>query len=103
MTMEFYFDDKKCDEAGYLKEDCLDAVRKHFTKRNKNGTIREIEEGIFEGTMDDFSAFGTAVNFEDYEWLRETVSEWYWTIPERESGKNRVDMVASAKEYGLWE
>jgi len=102
MTMEFYFDDKKCDEAGYLKEDCLGAVRNHFVKRNKNGTIREIEEGIFEGTMDDFDAFTSALYFENREWFRETVSGWYWTIPEMESGKERVDMVACAKECNAW-
>jgi len=103
MTMEFYFDDKKCEETGYLKEDCLDAIRRHFAKNNPNGTIKETSEGIFEGVLKDINTFGFLVALEEKEWFRETVSGWYWTVPEMESGKNRVDMIASAKEHGLWE
>lgn len=102
MTMEFYFDENKCKEAGYLKDDCLNTVRKLFTAQNKNGTIKETEEGIFEGTLKDFDAFGAALDFSGSKWFQNTISGWYWTVPEMESGKNRVDMVAVAKKYDSW-
>jgi len=102
MTMEFYFDDKKCEETGYLKEDCLDAIRRHFAKNNPNGTIKETSEGIFEGTLKDYNAFGTTIFLDECEWFKATASGWYWTIPEMESGKRRFDMIADSKKHGTW-
>lgn len=102
MIMEFYFDDEKCEKAGYEKEECLNALRRHFAKNNQYGTIKETSEGIFEGEWHDFDAFGTTIFVTNCEWFKSTTCGWYWTVPEWESGKEREDMIASAKEYGQW-
>ena len=93
MKMEFYFDEDKCKEYGISEECCLATIRKRFEDHNINDTIEETDDGVFEGTEDDFAAFATMLVFENCEWFQNTIGEWYWTMID--GGELiRQDMVA---------
>lgn len=78
MKMEFIIDDEKCKKEGFEKADCYIVIRKHFDKWNKNGTIKEIQEGIFVGEEDDINAFGSTFSLTDTNWFLKVIKEWYW-------------------------
>ncbi|HPZ00190.1 MAG TPA: hypothetical protein PLS28_01815 [Clostridiales bacterium] len=102
MTMEFYFDDKKCEETGYLKENCLNAIRRYLQERNKNGTIKETSEGVFVGTFDDIKTFCQLSFLADVSWFKSTISKWTWSVPEMDGYEYQYDMISGAKKHGLW-
>ena len=78
MKMEFIMDDEKCKKEGFEKGDCYAVIRKHFDKWNKNGTIKEIQEGVFVGEEDDINAFGSTFSLTDTNWFLKVIKEWYW-------------------------
>lgn len=78
--MEFIIDDEKCKKEGINKTDCFADIRRHFYEWNKNGTIKEIQEGIFIGEETDINAFGSTFSLTDTNWFLKVIKEWYWYI-----------------------
>lgn len=80
MKMEFIIDDEKCKKEGFKKEDCFNAIRKFFARYNRNGTIEEIQEGIFIGEEKDRVAFGTTACLTNTNWFLKVIKEWNWYV-----------------------
>ncbi len=96
MKMEFIFDEEKLKKEGYTEEQCLDVIRRHFSKLNRNGTIHETHKGFFEGTDDDYGAFGSSVSFTNSNWFLKVIKEWYWYVDEHDGkGEQKEDGLES--------
>ncbi len=96
--MEFIFDKNKLKENGYTEEQCLNAIRKHFNSYNSK-TIREIENGVFEGSEEDWSAFGSTSRFPYTNWFLKVIKEWYWYVDEGDGqGEQKGDCLKSFYE-----
>lgn len=80
MKMEFIIDDERCKKEGFKRTDCLNEIRKYFKKFNKNGTIKEIQEGIFVGEENDRVAFGTTACLTHTNWFLKVIKEWNWYV-----------------------
>lgn len=91
--MEFIFDKNKLEEAGYKEEQCLNAIRKHFDSYKSN-TIKEIENGVFIGEEEDWSAFGSTAIFPYTSWFLKVIKEWYWYVDEGDgNGEQKGDCL----------
>ena len=96
--MEFIFDKEKLKRAGYEEEQCLNAIRKHFNSY-KSKTIKEIAKGIFEGTDDDWNAFGSTARFPYTSWFLKVIKEWYWYVDEGDGqGEKKGDCLEAYYE-----
>lgn len=99
MKMEFIFDKDKLNKEGYTEEQCLNVIRKHFKKYDKDNSIKETRKGFFEGSdeQDDYSAFSTAISLSHTNWFLKVISEWYWYINEG-NGEEKEDCLKSYYE-----
>lgn len=70
---EFIIDDEKCKQEGFKRTDCLNELRKYFKRLNKNGTIKEIQEGIFIGEETKINAFGSTFSLTDTNWFLKVI------------------------------
>ncbi len=96
--MEFIFDKEKIEEYGYTEEQCLNAIRKHFNSYNSK-TIKEVKPGIFEGSEEDWNAFGATARFPYTSWFLKVIKEWYWYIDEGDGqGEQKGDCLKSFYE-----
>lgn len=95
MKMEFIFDKNKLEKAGYKEEQCLNAIRKHFEEWDSK-TIKETQQGVFEGTDDDWEAFASATVFPYTKWFLNVIKEWYWYVDEGDGlGEQKEDCLES--------
>lgn len=78
MKMEFIIDDEKCKKEGFEKQQCLEIIKKHFAKYNKRGTIKEIQNGVFEGEESDLIAFGSTFCLTSTNWFLKVIRQWNW-------------------------
>lgn len=93
MRMVFIFDKNKLKEHGYEEEQCLNAIRRHF-EEYKSKTIKEIKKGVFEGSEDDWNAFGSTSRFPYTTWFLKVIKEWYWYVDEGDGlGEQKEDML----------
>lgn len=100
MKMEFIFDKEKLRQEGYTKEQCLNVIRNHFSRLNRHNTIREISEGVFEGTDSDYGAFGSTTKFPHSQWFLKVIKEWYWYIDEGDGkGEQKEDCLDAHYQY----
>lgn len=98
MKMEFIFDNNKLQKEGYDEEKCLDAIRKHFKGYNSK-TIKETKKGFFEGTKDDWNAFGSTARLPYTSWFLKVIKEWYWYVDEGDGqGLQKEDCLQSYYE-----
>lgn len=81
MKMEFVFDKDKLLKYNYTEKRCLDVIRKHFKSFNSK-TIKEIENGIFEGSEEDWNAFSSTARLPYTSWFLNVIKEWYWYVDE---------------------
>lgn len=80
MKMEFIIDEEKCKKEGFKREDCFNVIRGHFDRWNKNGTIKEIQEGVFLGEEEDLNAFGSTFSLTGTNWFLKVIKEWNWYV-----------------------
>ena len=98
MKMEFIFDKEKLQKEGYSEEQCLDVIRKFFKGYNSK-TIKEIKKGVFEGSEDDWNAFGDTSKFPYTSWFLKVIREWYWYVDEGDGlGVQKEDCLKSYYE-----
>lgn len=98
MKMEFIFDKQKLKKEGYKEEQCFDAIRRHFQEYNSK-TIKEIKRGVFEGSEDDWNAFGSTARFPYTSWFLKVIKEWYWYVDEGDGlGEQKEDCLQSYYE-----
>lgn len=98
MKMIFIFDKDKLKKEGYKEEQCLAAIRKHFDSY-KSPTIKEVQKGVYEGTEEDWSAFGASVRFTYTKWFLKVIKEWYWYVDEGDGlGEQKQDCLQSYYE-----
>ena len=101
MKMVFIFDKERLESSGYKEEQCLNAIRKHFDSYNSN-TIKEIEKGVFEGSEDDWNAFGATARFPYTSWFLKVIKEWYWYVDEGDGlGERKEDFLKSYYEVNV--
>lgn len=100
MKMEFIFDDDKLRQNGYIKDQCLNVIRKMYAKYNSK-TIKEIQEGVFEGHTDnDWSILVIAVNLTDTSWFLKVIKEWYFYVDEGDGkGEQKEDCLEVYYKY----
>lgn len=95
MKMEFVFDKNKLKENGYTEDKCLNVIRNHFSKYNSK-TIKETKKGVFEGSENDWSAFGTTAKLPYTSWFLKVIKEWYWYVDEGDGlGIQKEDCLKS--------
>lgn len=93
MKMEFIFNKEKLKKEGYTEEQCLNAIRRHFQEYNSK-TIKEVSKGIFEGSEDDWTAFGSTARFPYTSWFLKVIEEWYWYVDEGDGlGEQKEDCL----------
>lgn len=80
MKMEFIIDEEKCQIEGFNRQDCLNVIRKHFDKFNMRRTIKEIQEGVFEGYEEDRNAFGSTFCLTNTNWFLKVIKGWNWYV-----------------------
>ena len=98
MKMEFIFDRDKLEKEGFTEEQCLNVIRKFFAKYNSK-TIKEIGKGVFEGSEDDWNAFGDTSKFPYTSWFLKVIKEWYWYVDEGDGlGVQKEDCLKSYYE-----
>lgn len=98
MKMEFIFDKDKLKKEGYDEEKCLNAIRKHFQGYNSK-TIKETKKGFFEGSEDDWNAFGSTARLPYTSWFLKVIKEWYWYVDEGDGlGEQKEDCLQSYYE-----
>lgn len=98
MKMEFIFDKEKLKKEGYDEEQCLNAIRRHFKEYNSK-TIKETKKGLFEGTEDDWNAFGATARFPYTSWFLKVIKEWYWYLDEGDGlGEQKGDCLEAYYE-----
>jgi len=98
MKMEFIFDKNKLNKEGYKEEQCLNAIRKHFSQYNST-TIKEIKKGVFEGEEEDWNAFASTSRFPYTKWFLKVIKEWYWYIDEGDGiGEKKGDCLKTFYE-----
>ena len=93
MKMIFKFDKDKLKKEGYNEEKCFAAIRRHFNSF-KSSTIKEVKNGVFEGSEDDWNAFGTTARFPYTTWFLKVIKEWYWFVDEGDGlGEQKEDCL----------
>lgn len=99
MKMEFIFDDDKLKQNGYTKDQCLNVIRKMY--RHKSKTIKEIQEGVFEGYTDaDWGILLSAIHLTDTSWFLKVIKEWYFYVNEYDGkGIQKEDCLAAYYKY----
>lgn len=98
MKMEFVFDKNKLKKEGYDENKCFDAIRRYFDSC-KSPTIKEIGKGIYEGSDDDWSAFGSSVRLTRTSWFLKVIKEWYWYVDEGDGlGEQKEDFLEAYYE-----
>ena len=61
--------------------------------------IKEIAKGIFEGTDDDWNAFGSTARFPYTSWFLKVIKEWYWYVDEGDGqGEKKGDCLEAYYE-----
>lgn len=103
MKMEFIFDDVKLKQNDYTKDQCLNVIRKMYARHNSK-TIKEIQEGVFEGYTDtDWSILVTAANLPHTKWFLKVIKEWYFYVDEDDGkGIQKEDCLASYYKIKMW-
>lgn len=85
-------------KEGYKEEQCLDAIRRHFMEYNSK-TIKEVTKGVFEGSEDDWNAFGSTARFSYTKRFLKVIKEWYWDLDEGDGmGVQKEDYLKSYYE-----
>lgn len=98
MKMIFVFDKEKLKKNGYKEEQCFKAIRNHFNSY-KSKTIREVENGVWEGEEEDWNAFGATARFPYTSWFLKVIKEWYWFVDEGDGlGEQKEDCLQSYYE-----
>lgn len=98
MKMEFIFDKERLEKNGYKEEQCLKAIRNHFNSY-KSKTIKEIGNGVWEGSEEDWNAFGATARFPYTSWFLKVIKEWYWYVDEGDGlGEQKEDCLQSYYE-----
>ena len=98
MKMIFKFDKEKLKKEGYKEEQCFAAIRRHFDSY-KSPTIKEIKKGVYEGSEDDWNAFGSTVKFPSTSWFLKVIKEWYWYVDEGDGlGEQKEDFLEAYYE-----
>lgn len=96
MKMEFIFDDERLKREGITKLQCLQKIRTYFDSF-ENNSIVETSEGIFEGSTENYTAFGSALSFYKIPWFMNVIKEWYWTM-EAYGQYEREDILETMKK-----
>ena len=98
MKMLFIFDKDKLKEEGYKEEQCFAVIRKHF-ESYKSPTIKEVQEGVYEGAEEDWDAFAATSRFTYTKWFLKVIKEWYWYVDEGDGlGEQKQDCLQSYYE-----
>ena len=79
--MIFAFDKEKLKKTGYKEDQWIKAIRNHFNSY-KSKTIKEVENGVWEGEEEDWNAFGSTARFPHTSWFLKVIKEWYWFVDE---------------------
>lgn len=78
LRMEFIFDSKKLEANQMTEEQCLNIIRKYFSKHR----VTEISNGIFDSIdLENTTPFVfMAMNLPYTDWFLKVIKEWYWYI-----------------------
>lgn len=96
MKMEFIFDEEGLKREHKTKEWCLQKIRTFFNSYEGNSII-ETSEGVFEGPLENFTAFTSALWFHKAPWFMNVIKEWYWTM-EAYGQYEREDILETMKK-----
>ena len=72
---------------------------KWFLIALKRKTIKEVENGVWEGEEEDWNAFGSTARFPYTSWFLKVIKEWYWFVDEGDGlGEQKEDCLQSYYE-----